>query len=116
MAVGCPQGKKTFIFKYRVGGGRGASQRKMKLGAYTEGFTLDQARALAKQVNADVLKGKDPAGDRASHRVAETFETFSRQYMEQHAKAVKKPSSVKNDQWMLDVTSFPSSARARSST
>jgi hypothetical protein len=61
-----PQGKKTFIFKYRIGGGRSASQRRMKLGAYTEGFTVDQARALAKQVNADVLKGKDPAGDRAS--------------------------------------------------
>jgi integrase len=79
----------------------------MKLGAYTEGFTVDQARALAKQVNADVLKGKDPAGDRASHRVAETFEAFSRQYMEQHAKAVKKPSSIKNDQWMLDRYILP---------
>ena len=102
-----PQGKKTFIFKYRVGGGRGASQRKMKLGAYTEGFTVDQARALAKQVNADVLKGKDPAGDRANHRAAETFEAFSKQYMEQHAKAVKKPSSVKNDRWMLDRYILP---------
>jgi integrase len=102
-----PGGRKTFVFKYRVGGGRGAAQRKMTLGRYSDAFTVDQARAMARQLHADVLKGKDPAGDRATHRQAETLEAFAQRYMSDHANAVKKASSAKQDQWMLDRYILP---------
>lgn len=102
-----PQGRKTFVFFYRVGGGRGAAQRKMKLGVYCEAFTVDQARTMAKGIGADVLQGKDHAGDRAQHRVAITLEDFSKQYMTDHAHAVKKARSADQDQWMLDKYILP---------
>src|SRR5258707_15813491 len=38
-----PSGRRTFVFKYRVGGGRNAAQRKLLLGAYGP-ITVDQAR------------------------------------------------------------------------
>ncbi len=102
-----PKGRKTFIFKYRVGGGRAAAQRKMTLGPYGEGFTVDQARTMAKQANADVLQGRDPAGQRSQHRAAETLETFSKRYMSDHATPMKKPRSVTNDRWLLDRHILP---------
>lgn len=102
-----PGGRKTFVFKYRVGGGRSASQRKMTLGQYSDAFTVDQARTMARRIHADVLTGKDPAGDRAAHRKAETLKDFAKQYMNDHAKAVKKASSASQDQWMLDRYILP---------
>ena len=54
-----PSGRRTFVFKYRVGGGRRAAQRKLLLGAYGA-ITVDQARSLARQAQAEIVKGGDP--------------------------------------------------------
>jgi integrase len=102
-----PQGRKTFVYYYRVGGGRRSSQRKMKLGVYCEAFTVDQARTMARQVHADTVRGDDPAGDRAARRKADTLEEFAKQYMSDHSRAVKKASSAKSDQWLLDRHILP---------
>lgn len=97
-----PSGHKTFVFKYRLGGGRGGSQRKMTLGRYGEGFTTEQARARAKDIAAQVHRGEDPGRQRIEHRRAETLETFAKRYISDHATPRKRPSSATHDQWLLD--------------
>jgi integrase len=102
-----PGGQKTFVFKYRVGGGRRGTQRKLKLGAHGAGFTVDQARTETKHTSGAVLKGNDPAGDRSLHRQADTLEDFAKRYISDHAKLHKKASSAALDQAMLDRHILP---------
>ena len=91
-----PTRHRVFVFKYRVGGGRSAAQRKLLLGTYGA-VTVDQARALARQAHADVIKGKDPAGARADHRLAETVKQFGERYLAEHADTKKSPRSARED-------------------
>jgi integrase len=96
-----PTRRRVFIFKYRVGGGRSAAQRKLLLGTYGA-VTVDQARALAHQAHADVINGKDPAGARANHRRAETVKEFGERYLAEHADTKKSPRSAREDKRLLD--------------
>src|SRR5260370_23191164 len=69
-----PQGRKTFVYYYRIGGGRRSSQRKMKLGVYSEAFTVDPAPAMARQMHARTPRGNDPPGAPAARPKAGTVE------------------------------------------
>lgn len=101
-----PTGRKTFIYKYRVGGGRAATQRKMTLGAYGP-TTVDEARRLALQAHADVIKGSDPAGRRNDHRKADNMKQFAERYLAEHARPKKSPRSVEEDDWLLERYILP---------
>jgi hypothetical protein len=95
-----PNGRKTFIFKYRVGGGRSATQRKMTLGAYGP-TTVDEARRRARLLQADVTTGGDPAGLRNDRRQADSMKQFAERYLADHARPKKSPRSVEEDDWLL---------------
>lgn len=56
-------GVKTFIVIYRAGYGRAGTPRRFTLGK-VEGIRLEDARALALDIRAKVLKGGDPAEER----------------------------------------------------
>jgi integrase len=99
-------GRKTFIFKYRVGGGRAATQRKMALGVYGP-TTVDQARVLARQAHAEVIKGGDPAGRRYDHRRADSVKQFVERYLAEHARPKKSPRSSEEDEWLLNRYILP---------
>lgn len=101
-----PSGRLTFVLKYRVGGGRAASQRKMVLGTYGT-LTVDQARELARHAQADVVKGGDPAGTRAAHRRAETLQQFAERYLADHAQAKKSKTSAREDRRLLEKHILP---------
>jgi Arm DNA-binding domain len=60
-------GKKTFIVRYRVGGGRNATRRKMTIGRYGV-LTPEAARIEAKRVLGGAANGSDPADKRAARR------------------------------------------------
>lgn len=63
-----PSGIKTFVTKYRVGGGgRNAPQRIQTVGRYGV-LTPDEARKKAKAILGSVAAGADPAGDLAARR------------------------------------------------
>ena len=63
-----PSGIKTFVTKYRVGGGgRNAPQRIQTVGRYGT-LTPDEARRKAKVILGSVAAGADPAGDLAARR------------------------------------------------
>jgi integrase len=57
-----PSGRKAFIVRYRIGGGRGAKERQITLGTYGV-LTIETARRKAKTMLADAKLGRDPAGD-----------------------------------------------------
>jgi integrase len=101
-----PAGRKTFVLKYRVGGGRAATQRKMTLGTFGP-VTVEQARGMARQAHADVVKGRDPAQERTDHRRADTFKRFADRYLEDHARPKKKPRSAAEDERLLNRHVIP---------
>jgi hypothetical protein len=76
-----PSGARSFIFAYRVGGGRRGRQRKMTLGAVGN-LTPDGARKAAQDASNDVGRGKDPAAaakaQRADMTVVELIDIYLR--------------------------------------
>ena len=64
-----PTGRKSYVFRYRVNGGRGGRSREPVNGVHGN-LTQDQARDMAKRWAAEVAAGGDPAGDRQQKRDA----------------------------------------------
>lgn len=62
-----PSGAKTFVVRYRVGGGRRGTLRQFKIGRYGK-LTPDEARDAAEKVLAQVELGQDPQAMRAAAR------------------------------------------------
>ena len=58
-----PSGHKTFVARYRAGGGRAGILRQTTVGRYGT-VTLDQARAKAKAILGSAAGGADPLGER----------------------------------------------------
>lgn len=96
-----PSRRKVFLYKYRVGGGRGGTIRKPVIGKFGE-ITVDQARGIAKDWAASVRQGQDPSNERAEKRRAATMETLFERYLNEHARPHKKASSVKSDITQID--------------
>lgn len=84
-----PSGRKTFIMRYRNAGNR---YKYLTLGRFGT-LTLQQARDLATQRRGDVVKGEDPAEEKASRRraldVAQLCELFLERYAKPHRKSWK---------------------------
>ncbi len=78
-----PSGRKTFITRYRAGGGRTGIQRQKTLGQYGE-ITPDQARKRARLTLADAADGNDPVGmAKRSREPAITIAQVCDWYLEQ---------------------------------
>lgn len=92
-----PSGRKTYIFKYRVAGGRGGQQRKPTIGAHGP-MTCQQARDIARKWHASVRNGGDPSGERKSVRDAITVSDLCDRYLDDHARLKKKPKSIRGDE------------------
>ena len=105
-------GRKAFFYRYRVGGGRGAQIREPRIGDYGE-LTPDQARDIAKNWAASVRQGGDPIAERQTQRDAPVMSELFDQYLSEHAKRHKKPSSVRNDVRMIENRLRPAFGRKR---
>ena len=78
-----PSGRKTFIARYRVGGGRTGIQRQATIGRYGT-ITPDQARKLARRTLAAAADGEDPVGTvRSNRQPAITIAEVCDWYLEQ---------------------------------
>lgn len=62
-----PTGRKTFIARYRAGGGRSGTLRQATIGRYGT-LTTDEARRLARKTLGAAAIGGDPVGERKSAR------------------------------------------------
>jgi len=79
-----PSGEKSWIFEYRPGaGGRRVAKRRITIGKVGN-ITPDQARKAADGLRAMAMTGRDPQGDKARERMAETVEDPAAQFLEHH--------------------------------
>jgi integrase len=90
-----PSGKRSYVAKYSVGGGRASRQRWYQLGVHGQ-ITCEQARQLAQQVFASVARGEDPQKSRLEKRSAPTVVDLWARYQAEHLPR-KKPSSADDD-------------------
>jgi integrase len=87
-----PSGKKVYLLKYRVGGGRSARIRWALIGRHGS-LTPDQARDVARRWAAEVADGGDPAGVREEQRKAPTMSALLDKYLAEHVKIRNKPNT-----------------------
>jgi integrase len=97
-----PSGRKAFVLFYRAKG----RQRLATLGAYGV-LTADEARQKATRLLRAVGDGEDPVAERREERRAPTLAAFAERYLEQHARAKKKPSSAASDERLLRLHVLP---------
>jgi integrase len=93
-------GTKTWTVMYR----HGNRVRRLKLGRVTS-LDLAEARKRARGKLAAVDDGDDPAADKAAIRAGKTFGELAHEYLERHAKVLKK--SWKQDERMLNQEPLP---------
>src|SRR5712671_6147779 len=82
----------AYLVFYRTAEGR---QRWHTIGRHGAPWTPETARQEARRVLGDVVKGADPAGDRAARRVAPTVAELAERFLAEHAEAKRKPSTVR---------------------
>ncbi len=88
-------GLKTFIVRYRAGGGRRAPRRQMNIGRFGT-VTVEQARCEAKRELGQVAQGKDPVKERTAARRALTVKELCDLYLDQGV-GHKKASTLATD-------------------
>lgn len=101
-----PSGGKAFAFRYRVGGGRGATIREPKLGDYGS-LTVEQARAMAADWAAKVQLGADPSATRQAARTAPRMADLFARFLADYAQPRKKASSIANDERLIEKRLAP---------
>jgi integrase len=84
-------GGMTYIVQYRTGAGRAGSVKRVTI-AQVGKVTPEQAREQGKLILASVVKGEDPAKEKAAARSALTFGNLVTEYLENIA-AKKKPAT-----------------------
>ncbi len=98
-----PSGKQVFIFQYR---NKHRQTRRPAIGQY-DTVRPEQARRIARQWAAEVQRGDDPGGERREARKAPTIADVAERYMVEHARAKKKPQSVKSDETLFRLHILP---------
>ena len=93
-------GKKSFVLRYRVGGGRSATIREPKIGDWPA-MKAAKARSIAAEWLAEVRLGGDPSGARQALRAAPTMGALFDRYLSDHARPTKKASSLAEDEQLL---------------
>lgn len=102
-----PSGARSWILEYRPGaGGRSMSKRRLVMGD-PETMTPEAARALAKDMLADIRKGKDPAADRAEERRAETLQEILDTWLRRHVDTKRKASTAALYRQIVDTHIIP---------
>jgi len=107
-----PTGRRSYIYKYRVGGGRSGTVRKPLIGTHGS-LTPDQARNIARDWAAEVRAGGDPGTERSKQRSAPTTSELLCRYMVEHARPHKKQTSADSDQSLIDAHIGPALGRIK---
>ena len=83
------KGEKSFYLVYRAGRGRGAAKKWLRLGAFPS-MSVEQARQLAKEKAADVIKGADPAAEVREGKNAPLLKEVIEKYFAEHVVPKRK--------------------------
>lgn len=95
-----PKGTKTYMVRYRAGGGRTGTLRQLVIGRHGV-ITAEEARDEARKVLASATKGADPQADRAKVRADITVSELCNLYLEQGV-AMKKASTLTTDKSRIE--------------
>lgn len=95
-------GRKTWTLLYRPKGSKVV--RRLTIGTLDR-MSLADAREEARDALRDAAKGKDPAGQKKAHRLAEIFRDVADDYLERYAKSKKR--SWRKDKVRLDRDILP---------
>lgn len=89
-----PSGEKSWVIEYRPGArGRKTSKRRYTIGPVGS-LTPEEARTTAEKLLAQARLGADPVADRARERNASTFAELVETFINDHAKAKRKPRTA----------------------
>jgi len=105
------QGTKTYIVRYRAGGGRRGVSRQMVIGRHGP-LTADQARAHAKVALGKVAGGLDPQGEKAAARAEMTLSELCDLYLAEGV-TTKKESTLVLDRIRIKRHIKPTIGRLR---
>jgi integrase len=94
-------GGMSYIVRYRAGYGNAAPVRRVTI-AKVGKVTPDQARDAAKDILASVVKGQDPARERADDRAAATVASLAADFL-RHIEAKRKPNTLAQYTHMLNA-------------
>src|SRR5437867_8031981 len=93
-----PKGGKIYVFQYT----KGRRKRRYTIGPHGSTWTPDTARKEAQMQKGRVAAGYDPADERARAREVPIFSDFAKRYLDDYAKLKKKPSSVYDNERLLE--------------
>lgn len=93
----------TFALYYRTRDGR---ERRPKVGKFSR-MTITKAREIARRMLVEVDEGGDPAGNFSAARESPTVAELCDRYMKEHAVPNKRPSSVREDRWLINEHVLP---------
>lgn len=106
-----PTGVKTYVARYRFGGGRSGVLRQIVVGRHGP-LTPDEARDEAKLLLADAAKGGDPQASRMKARADLTVAELCDLYLAEGVGA-KKPSTIATDRVRIERHIKPLLGRKR---
>jgi integrase len=106
-----PQGTKTYVARYRAGGGRAGVLRQAVVGRHGP-LTADEARDEARLILASAAKGGDPQADRAKVRADITLADLCDLYLKEGV-STKKASTVYTDKVRIERHIKPLLGRKR---
>jgi len=101
-----PTGVKSYIARYRTGGGRTGTLRQITLGRHGV-ITPDEARALARKTLGAVAHGNDPALGRLEERAGLTLSAVVEAFLAEHAEKKLKRSTAGFYRWTLEKHVLP---------
>ena len=104
-----PSGKRKYIVQYRTKANR---QRREVIGLHGV-LTSEKARDIARDMLADVRKGRDPAAEKRMAREAPTVRDLAEDYLERHAIPNKRPTAAADDKAMLNRLVLPKLGSAK---
>ena len=96
-----PSGRRKYVCKYSLGGGRAGRHRWYLIGTHGQ-LTCNQAREMAMQILSAVARGQDPQSNRLAAREAPTLSDLWNRYSKEHLPRKKASSAIDDYQKARD--------------